>query len=108
MRLKAYYPHIRLILVLPCVDQTYGWNLQDIVRYHAILAAVNNVVYTDAQDRSGCMHRRNRHLVDRSSVCVAYCTKSTGGSVAHLSYHLTQLTNSYSRGMIILHLVPVS
>ena len=86
LRLKAHYPHIRLILVLPCIDQTRGWSRQDIVRYHSILAVADKVVYTGTQYSPGSMHRRNRHLVDHSSVCVAYCAKSTGGTAYTVRY----------------------
>ena len=33
LELKREYPHIRLILVLPCVDQTTGWKQDDIDEY---------------------------------------------------------------------------
>ena len=36
LRLRASYPAIRLILVLPCRDQTRGWPLRDKLTYHSI------------------------------------------------------------------------
>lgn len=73
-------------MVLPCRDQTRGWRENDIARYERIRAAADKVVYTSDEYAPGCMHKRNRHLVDRSAVCVAYCTRSTGGSAYTLSY----------------------
>ena len=32
------------------------------------------------------MHKRNRHLVDNSSVCVSYMTKNTGGTAYTVGY----------------------
>ncbi len=86
LRLRKSYPQIRLILVLPCRDQTRGWRQEDVVRYEAIKARADKVVYIGEQYTPGCMHRRNRHLVEHSAVCVAYCTRSTGGSAYTVSY----------------------
>ena len=33
LELKAQHPHIKLILVLPCVNQTDGWEQSDIDEY---------------------------------------------------------------------------
>ena len=80
LRLKGEYPGIRLILVLPCRDQTRGWREADVRRYRDILRRADKVVYTAERYSPGCMHRRNRHLVENSSVCVAYCTRETGAA----------------------------
>ena len=86
LRLKGEYPGVRLILVLPCRDQTRGWKEADVRRYREILSRADKVVYTAEHYSPGCMHRRNRHLVDNSSVCVAYCTRQTGGSAYTAQY----------------------
>lgn len=36
LRLRQIYPQIRLILVLPCRDQTQGWRQEDVARYEGI------------------------------------------------------------------------
>ena len=86
LRLKGEYPGIRLILVLPCRDQTRGWREADVRRYRDILSRADKVVYTAERYSPGRMHRRNRHLVENSSVCVAYCTRETGGSAYTAQY----------------------
>ena len=86
LRLKGEYPGVRLILVLPCRDPTRGWKEADVRRYREILSRADKVVYTAEHYSPGCMHRRNRHLVDNSSVCVAYCTRQTGGSAYTAQY----------------------
>ena len=86
LRLKGEYPDVRLILVLPCRDQTRGWKEADVRRYRDILSRADKVVYTAERYSPGCMHRRNRHLVENSSVCVAYCTRETGGSAYTAEY----------------------
>lgn len=90
LRLRRQYPQIRLILVLPCRDQTKGWSPWDVLKYERIKARADQVVYTGESYVPGCMHRRNRHLVDHSAVCVAYCTRSTGGSAYTVNYAARQ------------------
>ena len=86
LRLKGEYPDVRLILVLPCRDQIRGRKEADVRRYRDILSRADKVVYTAERYSPGCMHRRNRHLVENSSVCVAYCTRETGGSAYTAEY----------------------
>lgn len=76
--LRQEFPGIRLILVLPCRDQTRGWKQENIIRYNRIRAEANKVVYTSEYYAPGCMYKRNRYLIDNSQVCIAYCTRSTG------------------------------
>ncbi|MEY8574690.1 SLOG family protein [Oscillospiraceae bacterium 21-37] len=73
-------PNLRLILVLPCPDQTRGWKAENIARYEEIKGRADKIVYTSQAYTPGCMHRRNRHLVDNSSVCVCYLTQCRGGT----------------------------
>ena len=86
LKLKKQYPQIRLILVLPCKEQTRNWKSEDIVIYNDILHQADKVVYTSDSYYNGCMQKRNRHLVDCSSVCITYCTKSTGGTAYTINY----------------------
>ena len=44
------------------------------------------VVYTAQQYTRGCMHKRNRHLVNYSGVCVCYLTKDSGGTAYTVQY----------------------
>jgi len=86
LNLKKEYPHIKLILVLPCLSQTQGWKEQDVRIYETIKAEADKVVYTSQQYTQDCMHKRNRHLVDHSGVCVCYLTKDKGGTAYTVNY----------------------
>lgn len=86
LELKNEYPEIKLILVLPCLSQTRGWSTRDIEIYEDIKSKADKVVYTSQEYTRGCMHKRNRHLVDNSSVCVCYLTESTGGTAYTVDY----------------------
>ena len=86
LELKMQYPDVKLILVLPCLSQTRGWSARDIDIYEDIKSKADKVVYTSQEYTRGCMHKRNRHLVDNSSVCVCYLTESTGGTAYTVDY----------------------
>ena len=84
--LKKDYPQIKLILVLPCKTQARGWKQEDIEEYNRIMKAADKVVYTSQDYYSGCMHKRNRHLVDNSSLCICYLNSNTGGTAYTVDY----------------------
>ena len=84
--LKKQYPHIKLILVLPCETQTRDWKSEDVAIYERIKAQADKVVYTSKEYTRDCMFRRNRHLVDNSSICIAYLTKNKGGPAYTVDY----------------------
>lgn len=86
LELKSKYPQIRLILVLPCLSQADRWSDKDKAVYEDIKYRADKVVYTSQEYFSGCMHKRNRHLVDNSSVCICYLTKNTGGTAYTVDY----------------------
>ena len=86
LSLKKKYPHIKLILVLPCTAQTKGWNTEDIAVYEEIKSQADKVVYTSHDYFRGCMLKRNRHLVNGSSICIAYLTQGKGGTAYTVDY----------------------
>ena len=86
LKLRRKYPHIKLILVLPCLSQTQGWRDEDIKVYESIKTAADKVTYTSEKYTQGCMHKRNRHLVDHSSICVCYLTEDRGGTAYTVNY----------------------
>ena len=86
LSLKKQYPHIKLILVLPCITQTKGWSKNDIAIYGEIKSQADKVVYTSQEYTRGCMHKRNRHLVDNSSACISYLTENKGGTFYTVNY----------------------
>ncbi len=86
LRLRENCPDMKLILVLPSLTQTRGWPAADVAEYERIKALADKVVYTSQAYTRSCMHKRNRHLVDYSSVCVCYLTKDSGGTAYTVRY----------------------
>ncbi len=67
---QLYHPDLRLILLLPCREQTRGWNARDLALHLAVLERAEAYYLQQDYDKS-CMHRRNRLLVDLSIMGVA-------------------------------------
>ena len=86
LELKNQYTQVRLILVLPCVSQTKLWREQDVSEYERNKRNADKVVYTSQQYTYDCMKKRNRHLVDNSSLCISYLKERTGGTAYTVSY----------------------
>ena len=86
LNLKRCYPYIKLILVLPCRSQTRGWKAEDIRVYEEIKSAADKIVYTAEEYTPGCMHKRNRHLVDHSSTCVTFLKNPSSGTKYTVDY----------------------
>lgn len=99
LKLKHQYPHIDLILVLPCLAQTRGWREHDRMIYEYIKANASKVTYTAQEYARGCMHKRNRCLVDSSSVCICYLSVPSGGTAYTVDYARMQ-------GLAVINIAP--
>lgn len=86
LRLRENCPGMKLILVLPCLTQTKGWKPENIAEYERIKAQADKVVYISKEYTRGCMHKRNRYLVDNSGVCICYLTRERGGTAYTVNY----------------------
>lgn len=86
LKAKCSYSGIKLVLALPCRNQTDRWTQKDIAVYNSIIEKSDKVIYTSSQYYSGCMHRRNRFMVDNSACCICYLNKSCGGTAYTVKY----------------------
>ena len=73
-------------MVLPCRSQIRGWPQADIDIYEEIKRRADKVTYTSENYFRCCIQKRNRHLVDNSSICICYLTKPTGGTAYTVNY----------------------
>ncbi len=98
IRAKEKHPHIKLIIVLPSKDSWDKWNVSDREEYMELSKKADKVTALSDHYYKGCMHVRNKHLVDGSSVCVSYKYSSYGG---------TAFTEDYARkkGLTIVSVI---
>ena len=86
LALRREFPHIRLILALPCREQTRGWRAQDRALYDGIYRQADLIHYTAEVYDRGCMMRRNRFMVDHSVCCIFYLTSPRSGTYKTVQY----------------------
>ena len=86
LELKKEFPQIRLVLVLPCRQQEKYWPARDKAVYQNILRQADEVIYVSEEYKRGCMHKRNRRLVEMSTICVTNLSKPTGGTAYTAAY----------------------
>ena len=87
--LKEKYPHIQLILILPFqnhYEHEKTWTNTEIEQLETHKNKASRVIYTQEAYSRGCYYKRDRQLVDLSSVCIAYQYKSTGGTAYTTKY----------------------
>ena len=89
IKMKKWYS-IRLVCAIPCPDQTKGWSSEDVDRYYGILEnADEQVVLSDHYSRY-CMHKRNRFMVDNSSMILVMDYSDDGGTTSTVAYAVRQ------------------
>ena len=86
LSLREQYPQVKLILVLPCRNQDKCWSEGEKKIYNHILESADKVVYLSEHYHKGCMHVRNQHLVNNSSICICYLTGKSGGTAYTVNY----------------------
>ena len=80
IRFRAGHPDVRLILMLPCRDQSRGWSAEDMTAYRDILAECDAYRYVSEEYDEHAMYRRNMEMVGVSDACIAYVTRSASGA----------------------------
>lgn len=85
---QSFQKDVRLILALPCRNQTDKWlhygkeGAESIRLYHTIKSHAAAVVYMRDLYEDGCMQERNQYMVDHSSRCITYWNGSYKGGTA--------------------------
>ena len=81
------YPQIKVILVYPFEGFTSRWNDGQRAEYAARLLPQYDKALCVAQRASREAYlTRDRHLVNGSAYCIAYCTRDSGGTAYTLRY----------------------
>lgn len=86
IKLRELYPHIKLILVLPCKNQDQYWCEKSKETYNTIKTAADKIVYISETYTKNCMANRNKHLVNNSKYCICYLKQNYGGTAFTVNY----------------------
>ncbi len=88
LRLKEDYPHIRLVMVLPCPpeEQSLKWTNEQREHYKKLLEQADKVRVLSPRYTKSCMLDRNRHMVDCSAYLICYLREQHGGTFYTVNY----------------------
>ena len=80
LSLRARCPDVRLEAAVPCADQPLRWARAQRKRYNRLLDSCDSVHILQLHYAPGCMQRRNRYMIDRSSLLLACYNGLPGGT----------------------------
>lgn len=80
------YPEIKIILVYPFDGFISRWSDSQQATYARLLPMYDKRVCVCKSASRDAYLARDRHLVDYSSACIAYCTRQTGGTAYTIRY----------------------
>ncbi len=78
--------NIKVILVCPFDGFTIRWHQDQQDRFEEMLSHYDKVIYKEKTGSREAYLSRNRHLVDNSAYCIAYCTRNYGGTAYTVRY----------------------
>ena len=90
LALRRAHADVTLEAAIPCPKQARGWPQLDQDRYQAILAACDFETLVQDHYSPGCMQRRNRYMVDHSTLIIAVYDGLPGGTRQTLEYAIRQ------------------
>lgn len=90
LKLKEKNGHIKLIACVPCPEQSKYYPSEEKEKYDRILPLCDGVETVSAHYYNGCMQRRDRFMVDNSSLLIAYSRTREGGTFYTLSYAISR------------------
>ena len=90
LALRQAHPDARLVLALPCGDQSHAWREKDQQVWEELREAADEVNVLSPTYYEGCMHVRNRYMVNRSSLVLCYLRHARGGTMSTVGYALRE------------------
>lgn len=88
LELRDRYPDITLEAALPCPTQADRWSEASRERYLSLLSRCDFETMVQEKYSPGCMQRRNRYMVDHSSLLIAAHDGLPGGTRSTIEYAL--------------------
>ncbi len=81
---------VKLVACIPCVNQDKGYNLKQKEEYAEILSKADEKIVLEQNYTPTCMQKRNKFMVDNSSLVIAYLCQERGGTVNTVNYAIKQ------------------
>jgi len=99
LRLRAEHKDVSIEAAIPCDEQTKLWGRRERRRYNYLVHQCDYETVIQHEYTEDCMQKRNRYMVDNSSVLVAVYDGGYGGTRQTIEYAARQ-------GLEIIELKP--
>ncbi len=80
IRFRMSHPEVRLILILPCMNQDERWSSGQRSAYEHVLSSADEIAYIAESYYDGCMRERNLRLAELADIVIAYVGRRNSGS----------------------------
>lgn len=90
LRLRERRPGVTLEAAIPWEEQAARWSERDRDRYFGLVRRCDRETMVQRHYDRGCALRRNRYMVDRSSLLIAVYDGTLGGTMYTLTYAMRQ------------------
>ena len=77
---------VKLIACIPCANQTERFSESARKLYERVLSGCDEVIILSDLYYPGCMHERDRYMVDNSDLIVSFLRKEKGGTFYTVNY----------------------
>lgn len=98
INIKRRYHDVTLTLAIPYTGYEARWDSDSNIKYHSILENADEILHLADHNYRGCMHVRNRYMVDHSRHIVCYLKETCGGThytVQYAEKHGLTVRNCY-------------
>lgn len=79
LRAKQVHAGISLEIAVPCRTQADRWNETEKLKYRNLLKHADNVVILSERYTKFCMQNRNKYMVDKANLVLAYWNGAENG-----------------------------
>ena len=90
LSLRSRFPDVTLEAAIPCTVQSASWSAFHRERWQRLVASCDRETVLQEKYTPDCMHRRNRYMVDNSSLVIAVYDGSNGGTRRTLEYAIRE------------------
>lgn len=86
IKFKQDFPKLILECAIPHLKQCFDYSNEDLSRYLCILKNSDVLTLVSEEYKPGCMMKRNKHMVDKSSLLIGVWNGNKGGTHNTIKY----------------------
>ena len=86
LELRANHPDVHMEAAIPCGAQPERWHKKERLRYNRLIDSADEVNVLQLAYTPDCMMKRNRYMVDKSSMIIACFDGRPGGTMSTVLY----------------------